>query len=94
MEKQLTAIIYVSIVGIVVVAVLLGLRSAVLKNAYDASASFTVTDSNGTVHTIAASGLSGDTSATLYGLATGLVIIAVVLTDILLIVGMVKGHKA
>ena len=90
MEQTLNKVILVTIMGVILIAILLGLRSTALKSAYDASAAFTINDSGGTVHSIAASGISGDTVATIYSLAAGLVGLAVVVVDILLIVKMIK----
>jgi hypothetical protein len=93
MEDVMKKIIWVTIGGIVISSVLLGLRTTALKQAYDNAAAFTVTDSNNVTHTVAASGLSGDVTATLYTIGAGLIMLAVVIADIVLVLKLMKGKQ-
>lgn len=90
MEEILHKILYITIFGVVIVAILLGLRGTALGSAYDASKAFTINDSAGVVHNVAASGISGDTVATIYALLAGLVTLAVVTADIFLVLQLMK----
>ena len=76
----MSTVVYTIIAALIVSSLLFGLRATALKNSYDSTAAFTVNDTAGVVHTVAASGISGDTVALLYGLAAGLVwLIAIVI---------------
>lgn len=70
-------------------AVFVGLRSAALKSAYDATNEVNVTDSTGTVHKVSASPISGDIIALVYAIAAGLVwLVAIVAILFLFLKGM------
>jgi hypothetical protein len=78
----------VTILGALVLsAIFMGLRATALKNAYDVSSEFNVTDSAGTVHTVEASPISGDLVALLYSIGAGLVWLIAILLIVLKFVG-------
>jgi hypothetical protein len=94
MEDVLKKVVYVFIAAVVISALLLGLRQSALTSAYDSASGFTINDSSGVVHTVEASGISGDTVATLYALGAGLVwLIAIIAIVLLIISGLKSGRK-
>lgn len=84
MEKKFTAMITILIAAVVLSALFVGLRQTSLKSAYDAASNTTVTDSQGVVHTVAASPISGDLTATLYGIAAGLIWVVAIIACLVL----------
>lgn len=90
MEGALRKVLFIFLGAVILSAVLLGLRSTALTSAYDANNATTVTDSSGTVHTVAASGISADTVATLYMLGLGLVWIIAIIGIIMTLISTFK----
>lgn len=86
-------ILYTFIGALIVSSILLGLRTSALANAYDSTNAFNVTDSAGTVHTVEASGISGDTVALLYALGAGLVWLVAVIYIIFAVVNQLKAGR-
>lgn len=86
-SSKLKIVMGIVLGAFILTIILVALRGTALKNAYDATNGFNVTDSAGSVHTVAPSGFSGDTIALLYSLATGAVwLIAIVAVVLLLFV--------
>ena len=89
MEKGLDVkFIILTIIGALVLsAILLGFRGMALKNAYDAGTAFTINDSAGVVHSVAASPINGDVTALIYNILTGLVWLIAVFLIIMKVLG-------
>ena len=72
-SNTLIEIVGIIILAVVVTALLQGLKTTALTSAYDSTSYANITDSNGVVHNVDPSPISGDLTALMYGIAQGLV---------------------